>query len=117
MKAYKYIVISACEAVLVITTLILILSFTSKEFLQPSSIFSNGMVLQQQVEIPVSGKSTANTSITVSINDIKVSGQSDDNGNWELRLPAMKAGGPYTMSIKSSRQTIDLSDIYIKNVK
>lgn len=75
---------------------------------QPSSLFTDGAVLQQGVEIPVWGRADSGERITVSLN-----GQTATTvslyGRWMVRLRPEKAGGPYTMAIAgdmSGKQTI-----------
>ena len=81
-----------------------------------SKIFSNGAVLQRDHIIPVWGRAGANDTVSVTINSINEETQADANGDWYLELPSMSAGGPYTMSVSTSLQQINLSNIYIGDV-
>lgn len=85
--------------------------------LNPSLLFTNGMVLQRDKVIPVWGKGSAGQSITIGISGgTSVTGNIDANGFWKLNLPAMPAGGPYTMTLVSGVQTLVKTDVYLGDV-
>ena len=79
------------------------------------SLFSNGMVLQREMPVPVWGTGAANEKVTVSINGQQATGTTGANGNWTVQLPGMTAGGPYTLTITGTN-TITISDVYIGEV-
>ena len=92
-------------------------SASSRVSLQP--LFSDGMVLQQQSQVPVWGTATPGATITVtpSWNRQACTATADSQGHWELRLSTPEAGGPYEMDILSDRDTgITLHDILIGEV-
>jgi sialate O-acetylesterase len=64
-------------------------------------IFQNGMVLQRGVEIPVWGQADPQETIVVTLNKKSCTTTADDNGHWRVNLPAMKAGGPYNLTVDS----------------
>jgi sialate O-acetylesterase len=68
-------------------------------------IFQTGMVLQRGTNIPVWGQADAYETVTVTLNKKTCSTKADANGQWRVDLPAMKAGGPYTMHISSQFST------------
>lgn len=70
--------------------------------IKPSTIFSDNMVLQQNMKIPVWGKADPETIITVELKDQKVSCTADSNGDWKLFLQPLEAGGPYDLCIFSN---------------
>ncbi|MBK7562165.1 MAG: hypothetical protein IPI68_11820 [Chitinophagaceae bacterium] len=73
-------------------------------------IFSDNMVLQRHVMIPVWGRADANEKIVVKFNGQTKTIKTDKNGKWIVRLDAEPAGGPYELSI------IGKNSILIKNV-
>ncbi|MBS7256201.1 sialate O-acetylesterase [Flavobacterium branchiicola] len=73
-------------------------------------VFSDGMVLQRNKQIPVWGFSDANENIEVHFNKQIKKTQADKNGKWTLNLNAEKAGGPFELII------IGKNIIKIKNV-
>ena len=63
------------------------------------------------------GKGSAGQSITIGISGaVSVTGKIDANGFWKLNLPAMSAGGPYTMTLVSGTQTLVKTDVYLGDV-
>jgi len=70
------------------------------------SFISDNMVLQQQSEAPIWGKSNPNSVIHIicSWNGIPNVTTADEQGKWKIRIKTPAAGGPYT--IKINDQTI-----------
>jgi sialate O-acetylesterase len=116
MKLRNYLIVKIGEIILVITVLLLCLAFKVNAQLQPSKIFSNGMVLQRDISIPVWGTASAGANIIVKLNEDSVSGIADANGQWKVVLSAMTAGGPYQMTIESGTKTLNYKDVYIGDV-
>ena len=75
-------------------------------------IFQDGMVLQRGKTIPVWGKADAGETVTVSLNKKKVTATADSKGRWRVDLPAMKAGGPLTMTVND----IEVKDVMLGDV-
>lgn len=84
--------------------------------LQLPSIFTSGAVLQRDVAFPVWGTALSGASVTVTLNGISETATADTDGNWTVNFQAMTAGGPYTMSVASGTDTINLTDIYLGDV-
>lgn len=84
--------------------------------LRTAAIFNNGMVLQCESEIPVWGTADADDTIIVSLNGTSDTAFSDETGKWEANLPAMSAGGPYTMTIVSGNATLTRTNVYLGDV-
>jgi sialate O-acetylesterase len=64
-------------------------------------IIGDNMVLQRDTEIRLWGWADRNEKIAIVFNDHKVTTSADKNGKWQVTLPAMPAGGPYTGSAYS----------------
>ena len=89
-------------------------------------IFQSGMVLQRGTTVPVWGQADAGETVVVELNKKTATAVADDNGKWRVNLPAMKAGGPYVMSIESKTNHtshlsplsshIELSDVWLGDV-
>jgi len=73
-------------------------------------IFSDGMVLQRDKQIPIWGFADANESVEVHFNKQIKKTTADKNGKWTVNLSAEKAGGPFELII------IGKNKITIKNV-
>ncbi len=73
------------------------------------------MVLQQQSNVKIWGKSNSQKSIevTTSWNNKQYNTSSDKNGNWSLKVSTPKAGGPYEIKINDGQERI-LKDVLIE---
>ena len=65
-----------------------------------ASIFSNGMVLQRNMWIPVWGKARPRAVVLVSLGDTCSGTVSSSDGEFFLRLPPMSGGGPYDLIVE-----------------
>jgi sialate O-acetylesterase len=73
------------------------------------------MVLQQDRPIHIWGKADRGEKITVMLADKARSALSDARGNWSVLLPAMRAGGPFTVVVDGKKTTV-LKDVMIGEV-
>ncbi|HEU5054640.1 MAG TPA: sialate O-acetylesterase [Hanamia sp.] len=78
-------------------------------------ILRDSMILQRNMPINIWGWASKGEKVKIKFNGKSYSTRTDNNGNWKLQLPAMKAGGPYTMNI-SGKNKITLHDILIGDV-
>jgi sialate O-acetylesterase len=78
-------------------------------------VFSSHMILQRDKPIVVWGWAQPNESLTVQLGSEKQQVNANDRGEWQARLPAMKAGGPLTLSISGS-SSVRLEDILVGDV-
>lgn len=81
-------------------------------------VFSSHMVLQREQPIRFSGKATPGKSVTLAFagEERRVSAGAD--GEWTAEFPAMRAGGPYTLTLSGAPgvQPILFDDILIGEV-
>lgn len=82
---------------------------------QLASPFSDHMVLQRNIKVPVWGTADAGERITVLFNKQKVTTVTDYNGNWKVNLNKLSAGGPYTMTV-TGKNSITINDVYVGEV-
>ncbi|MCQ2975457.1 MAG: beta galactosidase jelly roll domain-containing protein [Bacteroidales bacterium] len=68
------------------------------------ALVSDGMVLQRDTELNIWGKATVGSEITVSLNGVSSNAITDENGKWNVVLPAQNAGGPFDMAISYNRK-------------
>jgi sialate O-acetylesterase len=80
----------------------------------PAALFRDHAVLQQGMEIPVWGTAEEGEKVAVTLGDRTVSTEARQ-GRWSVRLPAIKAGGPYTLTIQG-RNRVVVSDVLIGEV-
>ena len=84
-------------------------------------LFQSGMVMQRGKAIPVWGKADAGETVTIKFNKKVYTTTADADGRWRIDLPKMKAGGPYTLEVKSGevnseKQVIDnvmIGDVWL----
>lgn len=79
------------------------------------AIFASRMVLQRDRPIPVWGFAKPGIRVSVEMNDEQQTTKADDRGRWEVKLPAMPAGGPYSLTITGKRPLV-LNDVLVGDV-
>ncbi len=79
------------------------------------AIFSDHMVLQRQMKIPVWGTAAPGERVTVAFNDQRSDAVADANGLWKVTLPAMEAGGPYVLTA-TGNDAVTINDVLIGEV-
>jgi sialate O-acetylesterase len=100
---------------LTIAISILFIARNSHANVTVSNLFSNSMVLQRSVAIPVWGKASAGESVTVQFNGQSRTATPGNDGTWKISFDPMNAGGPFTMTI-SGKNTITISDVFVGEV-
>ncbi len=82
------------------------------------SVLSNGMVLQQQSNVPIWGWSAPGEKISVSSSwsKQKIKVKANNFGKWKIIMATPKAGGPYTLTIKGNSNSITIKDVLIGEV-
>ena len=81
---------------------------------KPNSLFSDNMVLQRGVAVPIWGTAKDSETITIQFQKQKVTTVAKD-GKWMIKLKPLKAGGPFTMTIFGS-DTITIKNILVGEV-
>ena len=81
---------------------------------KPNSLFSNNMVLQRGVAVPVWGTAGKDEKVTVNFNGQIVTTTAKE-GKWQLKLKPLKTGGPYKMII-SGENTLTIENILVGEV-
>ena len=89
--------------------------------LSTARLFGDGMVMQRGHAVPVWGEAPAGAEVLVGFHGVGSGRQeliatADAEGTWRIELPAMEAGGPYTMTIESGNESLRYSDIWIGDV-
>ena len=62
------------------------------------AMFADHAVLQRDAPIHVYGSAAQGATIEVELAASKAEARADGNGRWEVSLPALSAGGPYTLT-------------------
>ncbi|MFN2428083.1 MAG: sialate O-acetylesterase [Candidatus Binatia bacterium] len=82
---------------------------------QPPALFSNGMVVQREMTVPIFGRADAGEEVTVTFNGQQKTTTTGGDGRWRVDLDPMPAGGPLSMTIEGNN-TIVLTDVLIGEV-
>ncbi len=86
-------------------------------------VIGNNMVLQRNMQAPIWGWASPGEEITVILSTESegvepistTTAIADAEGKWQIKLPAMAAGGPYTLRIKGSN-TLELTNVLFGEV-
>lgn len=81
-----------------------------------NKLFSDHMVLQRDQKIPVYGTANMHDRVEVQFNNMTLQTVAGTDGKWKVQFPAMKFGGPYTLTVKTNQQQMVLKDILIGDV-
>lgn len=86
----------------------------------PHPLISDGMVLQRGADCKIWGTARPGEGITYSLVGAEVLGAgtrttADKDGHWSFTLPALKAGGPFTLTLKGDN-TVTVKDILVGEV-
>ena len=98
-----------------ITILFASITLTSTSQVRLPAPIGDSMVLQRDQPLKIWGWASPGEKLEIDFGGKKYKAVTSDNKKWELTLPAMKAGGPYTMHITGSN-SIQLRDIMIGDV-
>ena len=92
-----------------------------KKAAQPDSLllpstYSDHMVLQRNVPLQLVGTVAAGTQVKATLGSSKATATADSKGRFSISLPALEAGGPYTLRFDSERGSRSFSDVYVGEV-
>ena len=93
----------------------LLLATSAQAQLRLPKLISDGMVLQRDAPLKVWGWATPGERITVRFKNKDYKTVTEANGQWQVKLPSMTAGGPFAMEIKGNSR-LDVKDILIGDV-
>jgi len=81
----------------------------------PPALFSNGMVLQREMTVPIFGRAGIGEEVTVTFNGQQKSTITGGDGKWRVDLDPMAAGGPFDMAIEGNN-LLTISNVLIGEV-
>ena len=96
---------------------VLMALIVSKSFalVKPNSLFSDNMVLQHGVVVPIWGTANEGEVVTVEFNGQKVSTKSK-NGEWMVKLNALKASRKSSVLTISGENTVKIENVLVGEV-
>lgn len=81
------------------------------------AVFSDNMVLQRDIDVPVWGWADAGEKVVVTFNGQTKDTVAGENGKWFLKLSPMQAGGPFEMTVAGSNKiefkNVMLGDVWV----
>lgn len=87
------------------------------EILKMPAIFSDNMVLQQNSNVNIWGKSNAGSKITVEGSwGNSVMTETGSDGKWKAQIKTPSAGGPYELKVKGENENINFKNVLIGEV-
>ncbi|MBU1435793.1 MAG: hypothetical protein KKF79_00350, partial [Gammaproteobacteria bacterium] len=87
-------------------------------------LFSDQMVLQREQPVAIWGQATPGTVVNIQLQDhvdatipnAQGKAIADNSGRWQATLPALPAGGPFTLITSTDQQQLTVKDIWLGDV-
>ena len=79
-------------------------------------MFEDHAVLQRDRPITLYGEAAPGAAVTVSLGTVSAEARAGSDGHWRATLPAMTAGGPYTLTATANGETSRASDVLVGDV-
>lgn len=79
--------------------------------LRLGSLFTDHMVVQQGVRVPVWGWAEPGTEVSVTLAKRSATAKAADDGSFMVRLKPVEAGGPYTLTVAAGSDTVSCTDV------
>jgi sialate O-acetylesterase len=79
-------------------------------------MFADHAVLQQGRPIPVYGQARPGAEISVQLGEARVTARASASGQWSASLPALAAGGPYTLQVNGAGESQQVRDVLVGDV-
>ncbi|MDZ4838249.1 MAG: sialate O-acetylesterase [Candidatus Melainabacteria bacterium] len=86
------------------------------ESLKLPGVFSDHMVLQAGEPVTVYGSASPGEGIGIALGDRKGVAMANPNGRWQVKLPALEAGGPYELAVVAGQDKIVFRDVMVGQV-
>lgn len=100
---------------LLFSCLFFTISIITQAQLRLPKLISDGMVLQRNTNLKIWGWAKPKEKITLKFKGKSYKTITDVKGDWQVNLPAMEAGGPFTMEILGDTR-VEVKDILIGEV-
>lgn len=91
--------------------------------LQMPVTYSHNMVLQRDMPLTINGTANAGEKVEVTLQSergktkaIKGQAVASNWGKWSIELPAMKAGGPYCLTVKAPSRAYTYNNVWVGDV-
>ncbi len=106
---------SSNHIVMLLCAFLFLLSFSSFGQLKLPRLIQDGMILQRETPVKIWGWASAGGKVVIQFKGQSFDAITNNDGKWQINLPAQKAGGPFTMEIVAGNR-ISLKDILFGDV-
>ncbi len=103
------------KASCVVAAMVLSGGLAAKADVKLPAVLAEHMVLQRDLPVHLWGKADAGEKIAATFRGVKAEAVANELGQWELRLPAGEAGGPFALEIRG-KNVIQFSDVLVGDV-
>ena len=108
---------STAWAVLLITLVLSVTGLAAGQALRLPKIFSDNMVLQQELPVVIWGWAEPTAQVTVTFAEQKKSVEANDQGKWRVQLDPLKANARgKKLRVSSSDETIEFANVLVGEV-
>jgi sialate O-acetylesterase len=94
---------------------LLLLAPAARADVKLAPIFGSHMVLQRGMAVPVWGTARPGEKVTVAFLDQKKTTTADKDGQWQVKLDALAAGGPHRLTVEAGKK-VELEDVLVGEV-
>ena len=94
--------------------LAVLVSAAAQAAVAPYPLFSDNCVLQRDMPVPIWGTADPGEAVTVAIAGQSKSAKAGADGTWMVKLDALKAGGPFTLTIGDQQiQNVLVGEVWL----
>jgi sialate O-acetylesterase len=79
-------------------------------------MFADHAVLQRDRPIRIYGQARPGTEIKIQLGNVSAAARAAGSGEWSVTLPAMPAGGPYSLQVSGGGESQQVSDVLVGDV-
>jgi len=92
--------------------------FIANANIKVASVLGDNMVLQRNTEVKLWGTANPNQKLSIftSWNKVKISTVANEKGEWLVKAKTTEAGGPFTVTLSSGKEKVQLQNILLGEV-
>lgn len=103
---------------ILLLSICLLISLFGQSQIKIATVLGDNMVLQRNTEVKIWGKAKPGEKLTIKAdwNSGQVNTSTNEKGDWMVKLKTVDAGGPYTITIGSPKEKVQLKNILLGEV-